>query len=259
MLLEAVKQQKPLILNYANTVTQQHVADGISMIGASPLMTQEVLEVPELVEIAQAVVINIGTLQEKDLPMVILMGQMANRAGKPVILDPVAVAMPYRSSFIQRLRVAVKFDIIRGNADEIAWFAESKGQGQGIDADTQASLQINIPQRAAQLTGAVIIQTGVVDVITDGEKTWLVENDNPLLAVNVGAGDLLSGLVGCFAAVTQDYVQAGLTATMLMATSGTLASDQVEHQPGQLMPVLMDQLYKMTWKKMQQISEVKQG
>lgn len=259
MLLEKIRMQHPLILNYANTVTQQHVADGISMLGASPLMTQEPLEISELVEISQAVVINIGTLQEKDLPALIQLGQTANQAGIPVILDPVAVAMPYRSNFILRLMAKVKFDLIRGNAAEIAWFAGSTSEGQGIDAVTQKEVQALIPQQAAQLTQAVIVQTGVTDVITDGEQSWYVQNNNPLLAVNVGAGDLLSGIVGCFAAVTKDYLQAGLAATMLMGAAGELASVNAKQQPGQLMPALMDQFYTITVSQIESISEVKQG
>lgn len=256
MLLEVIRKKHPLILNHANTVTQQHVADGISMLGASPLMSQEQLEIPEMVKISQAVVINIGTLQETTFPELILMGQIANQAEIPVILDPVAVAMPYRSDFVKRLMKEVNFDVIRGNAAEIAWFAGMSSQGQGIDADTRIEVQTSIPKRAAQLTGAVIVQTGATDVITDGKRILRVNNDNPLLAVNVGSGDLLSGIIGSFAAVTKDYLQAGLEATMLMGAAGQLASAKVHHQPGQLMPALMDQLYTITEKQIEQISEV---
>ena len=41
-LLTNIREQQPLVLNVANLVTMQRVADAINVLGASPLMTDEV-------------------------------------------------------------------------------------------------------------------------------------------------------------------------------------------------------------------------
>ncbi|WP_311134434.1 hydroxyethylthiazole kinase, partial [Weissella cibaria] len=51
-LLTNIREQQPLVLNVANLVTMQRVADAINVLGASPLMTDEVTEAEELVAIA---------------------------------------------------------------------------------------------------------------------------------------------------------------------------------------------------------------
>lgn len=66
-ILEKIQEKQPLILNLANFVTPQRVADAISFAGGSPLMTAEISESETLVEIADAVVVNIGTISEKGL------------------------------------------------------------------------------------------------------------------------------------------------------------------------------------------------
>lgn len=119
-LLANIREQQPLVLNVANFVTMQHVADAINVVGASPLMTNEPQEATELVRISSEVVLNIGTLSEAQWPLFLAVGQAANRQNKPVILDPVAVGMPYRAQFVRRLLENVHVDIIRGNASEIA-------------------------------------------------------------------------------------------------------------------------------------------
>lgn len=68
-ILSKIQRTQPLILNLANFVTPQRVADVISFIGASPLMTSEIAELESLVEISDAVVVNIGTISESTYPL----------------------------------------------------------------------------------------------------------------------------------------------------------------------------------------------
>ncbi|MBU7562350.1 hydroxyethylthiazole kinase [Weissella cibaria] len=243
-LLTNIREQQPLVLNVANLVTMQRVADAINVLGASPLMTDEVAEAEELVSIADAVVLNTGTLSEARWPLFVAVGQAANRQHKPVVLDPVAVGMPYRAQFVTRLLDMIKVDVIRGNAAEIGWFAGVTVAGQGIDAhDTDAHVANAV--NAAQQTGATIVQTGVIDVITDGQSTRQVTTNSPLLAVNVGAGDMLSGIVGAFVAVTDDYLLAGETAAQVLGQAGEQATAQGPNQPGTFVANLFDNLYQL--------------
>ena len=244
-ILEKIQEKQPLILNLANFVTPQRVADAISFAGGSPLMTAEISESETLVEIADAVVVNIGTISEKDYPLFLTICQLANQKHKPLILDPVAVNVPFRANFVKGLIQEVKFDIIRGNSAEIAWFADKESLNKGIDA-LESNLEVEHARVAAQKTGAVIIQTGKVDVISNGFEELFVETDSPLFKINVGCGDMLSAIVGTFAAVSDDLFKAAHEATEFFGESGVQATEQVENLPGNFVNRLLDKIYQAT-------------
>ncbi|MFC4653015.1 hydroxyethylthiazole kinase [Lactococcus nasutitermitis] len=241
-ILLTIQEKQPLVLNLANSVTQQHVADAISFLGASPLMTRASNELEELLSISSALVLNTGTINEEELPFFITAAKLANKMHKPVILDPVAVMMPYRASFVSRLIAEVKITIIRGNAAEIAWFAQSVVASKGIDAlDEQVNDHNAL--KAARQTNAVIVQTGRTDTITDGKKVLKVNTHSPLFKINVGCGDMLSAIIGAFASVSDSPLEAAFEATQLFGEAGELASTAVNNLPGNFVNTLLDTLY----------------
>ncbi|MBB5888751.1 hydroxyethylthiazole kinase [Lactovum miscens] len=242
VILKKIQEEHPLVLNLANSVTQQYVANVISYIGGSPLMTTAIEDVEELLSISNSLVLNTGTINEKELPLFIEAGRKANELGKPVVLDPVAVMLPYRASVISRLIKEVKFTVIRGNAAEIAWFAQSKIASKGIDAieDNTNSKNAII---ASQITGAVIVQSGQVDIITDGKSVLTVDTHSSFFKVNVGAGDMLSATIATFLAATTNSLQGAYEATILFGKAGERASQLVNNLPGDFIPKVLDVLY----------------
>ena len=83
-------------------------------IGASPLMSFSYEEVEDMVSIASAVVINIGTMNSSRLDLFVKAGKAANKYNKPVIFDPVGVfATKTRSEFVNKLLNEVKFDVVK--------------------------------------------------------------------------------------------------------------------------------------------------
>ncbi|GAK29916.1 hydroxyethylthiazole kinase [Weissella oryzae SG25] len=241
-IINQVREKQPLVLNLANTVTQQRVADVISYVGGSPLMTTASNELAELMQIASALVINIGTLNDELLPLYIEAGKLANQLNKPVILDPVAVTLPYRGEIVTALLKEIKVNIIRGNAAEIAWFANQTVAGKGIDAlDNQINEAIVLD--AAQKTGAIIVQSGPTDLIADGQQVIKITAHSDLFKINVGTGDMLSALIGTFSAVSADYFAAAVEATELFANSGVKAAQIVEQKPANFINALLDCLY----------------
>ena len=245
-LRDKIATTKPLILNLANSVTSQRVADVISMVGGSPLVTDDSQEIDELLAVSQALVINIGTVTDEQLAMMIKAGVKSNESEIPVVLDPVAVQLPYRSKCVQRLLQVIHFDYIRGNAAEIAWFADEDSQGTGIDA-LNDDINIETVKNAARKTGSVIVQSGAVDIISDGNQTVSVDYNNPALATNVGAGDMLSALVATFASVSNDKFTAAYVATLNMNLAGQkVAVISGNDRPGTYMPVFFDAIYGLT-------------
>ena len=60
--IEAIRQKSPVVHNITNYVVMNNTANALLAIGASPVMAHAEEEVEEMVNIASALVINIGTL-----------------------------------------------------------------------------------------------------------------------------------------------------------------------------------------------------
>ena len=118
-LLTRIKQEKPIILNLTNNVTMDFVANGLLSLGASPMISTAEQETEELVTLAHAVVINLGTLNSRFIQLCRHACLLANQLNRPIILDPVGAG----ASNIAQKPVAVVTgffnSVIRGNASEI--------------------------------------------------------------------------------------------------------------------------------------------
>ena len=91
-------------------------------------MTDEAKDIVDMVKLASAVVLNIGTLNERTIGSMILAGKEANKAKIPVILDPVgAGATRYRTDTVRKIMNEVKVSIIKGNEGEIGFLAGMGG------------------------------------------------------------------------------------------------------------------------------------
>ncbi|MGB9828380.1 MAG: hydroxyethylthiazole kinase, partial [Thermosphaera sp.] len=84
-----VRARKPLVHNITNFVVMNTTANALLALGASPIMAHSPEEVEELVESADSLVVNIGTLDESFTYSMIKAVLRAGELGKPVILDPV--------------------------------------------------------------------------------------------------------------------------------------------------------------------------
>ncbi len=79
---ELVKEKAPLVINITNKVTINDIANILSTIGASPIMTNDPREIEDLFNIAaqinSAVVLNIGTLNQEQIELMYKAAEIAN-------------------------------------------------------------------------------------------------------------------------------------------------------------------------------------
>ncbi|MEN2448755.1 hydroxyethylthiazole kinase, partial [Bacillus sp. JR_15] len=135
-LLEKVRAENPLVHNITNQVVTNFTANGLLALGASPVMANAKEEVAEMAQLADALVLNIGTLTKETVEAMIMAGQSANKKGIPVLLDPVGVgATAFRMKAAKQLLEQVNMTVVRGNAAEIAHLLEVDGwESKGVDA-----------------------------------------------------------------------------------------------------------------------------
>lgn len=204
-ILQQVRNRNPLVHNITNVVVTNFTANGLLALGASPFMAYAHEEVADVAAMAVAVMLNIGTLDPYTVQSIKLAGQAANRAGVPVVFDPVgAGATAYRTAAALEIVAEVKVDIVRGNVAEVAHVIGENWQIKGVDAGGGAGDRKELALRAARKLGCIVVITGEQDILTDGTQLNTVTNGHILLTRVTGTGCLLSSVVAAFAAVVQD-------------------------------------------------------
>src|SRR6187397_590720 len=112
--LRLLRERKPLVHQITNYVVMNETANATLALGALPVMAHAREEVEEMVGLAGALVLNIGTLSPHWVESMLLAGQAANAAGVPVVLDPVgAGATRYRTETARRLLDEVEVAVVR--------------------------------------------------------------------------------------------------------------------------------------------------
>src|SRR5690625_7633113 len=91
-------------------------ANGLLAFGGSPIMAKEPLELNDIARNVDGILINIGTLTEKDLQAMLLAGKIANQHNIPNVFGPVGVAgSDFTSSAIKQLLKEVKVTAFNSN------------------------------------------------------------------------------------------------------------------------------------------------
>lgn len=166
-ILERVRQVRPRVHCLMNTVVQKFTADGITVVGGIPSMTTSLEEIGAFVTKADAVTINLGTLDADRRKVIRFAVEIARAAGKPWILDPVHCDYsPSRLAFARDL-IALGPTIVRGNSAEMSLIGN--------------------------VANAVRIETGPVDQLRDATRSVRIVNGHPWMAKVTGTG-CLSGV-----------------------------------------------------------------
>jgi hydroxyethylthiazole kinase len=260
-LVEKVREQNPLVHNITNVVVTNFTANGLLALGASPVMAYAKEEVAEMASIASALVLNIGTLTEEVVEAMILAGKSANEHGVPVIFDPVGVgATTYRIETAKRLVKEVKISVIRGNVAEIANTIGEAWTIKGVDAVDGHGDVVELAKKAAKVLETVVVITGKRDVVTDGERVYIVKNGHPNLTKVTGTGCLLTSVIGAFVAVERDAVIAATEALTYYGVAAEFAAKYTsEHGIGLFQVDFLNQLHTLTGDTIRKFAVVEKG
>ena len=133
-LMAKVRQTVPLVHHITNYVTVNDCANICICAGGSPVMTDAAPDVPDMVSIASATVLNMGTLNPRTVESMFLAAKAARVKGVPIILDPVgAGATAYRTDTAREL-MSFGPSVIKGNAGEIGILSGMGGEVKGVDS-----------------------------------------------------------------------------------------------------------------------------
>ncbi len=241
--LRAIRSRSPLVHNITNYVVMNNTANALLAAGASPVMAHAVDEAEDMVKLASALVINIGTLSQTWIDGMLKAGKAANKKGIPVVLDPVgAGATPYRTRTARQIMKECLLSVIRGNASEIMAVAGIKSTTRGVDSLDESHAAIDAARMLTENTGAVIVVSGIVDMVICKNAIIRVNNGSPLMAKVTGMGCTATALIGAFVAVNSNHFHASAHAMALMGIAGEMAADKAAG-PGSMQMHFTDALY----------------
>ena len=214
-MLQRLRDARPRVHCLMNSVVQKLVADGLSALGAIPSMTSSVDEVSSFVAKADALVVNLGTLDDQRRQAIRLALDTARDKAKPWVLDPAHCdySLP-RAAFAQEL-LAYGPAVLRANASEF--------------------VLLTVPDPV------VGVRTGATDLVKYGTRSLAIENGHPLTAKVTGTGCLSGAIIAAFLAVERDAFQAA-AAAMLVVGVATEMAGETAHGPGSFEPAFLDAL-----------------
>ncbi|WP_035485884.1 hydroxyethylthiazole kinase [Geminicoccus roseus] len=239
--LDAIRTRRPLVHNITNYVVMNSTANALLAVGASPAMVHAAEEVEEFVGIADALVVNIGTLSTPWITAMELAAARALALGKPWVLDPVGAGATRLRTDTGRALLAHRPSLIRGNGSEIMALAGAGAATRGVDSTAGSDLALDAARRLAGETGAVVVVTGATDHVTDGRQTLSCANGDARMTRVTGLGCSLSALTAACLAVEPDRLLAGLAACAILGVAGEIAAD-TSNGPGSLQVAILDRL-----------------
>lgn len=229
-LVEKVRTRAPRVHCLMNTVVQKLVADGLSALGAIPSMTSSPGEVEAFVVKADALTVNLGTLDAQRREAIGLAVGAAALHERPWVLDPAHCDYsPTRAAFAQELLTRGPA-VLRANAAEYDLLV--------VPEDT------------------VAIRTGRDDRVALGGHALVVGNGDPLMAKVTGTGCLSGAVTVAFLAVADDPLAASAAAMLAMGVSAEIAAGHARG-PGSFEPALLDALATVTAKDIIQRAKVR--
>lgn len=245
-----IREKNPIVFHITNMVTINDCANITLALGASPLMSFCEEELEDILSFSSTLVLNIGTMDKAMRKMAVKAGKIANKLGKPVILDPVgAGASKVRMVLVEELIKNVDFAVIKGNMAEIKSIAGIKNKNnKGVDSVENFEKADEIAIDLANKLNTVIALTGKQDVVTDGKRIAKINNGTPILGKVTGTGCMTASLIGSACAVESDYFLGATIGVSIMGISGEIAEFRLTEGQGSssLRVGIIDSVYNIT-------------
>lgn len=247
--LACVRRNTPLIHHITNYVTVNDCANAVIALGGSPVMADDAGEVEEMVSMASALVLNIGTLNARTVQSMMLAGKKANGLGIPIVLDPVgAGATSLRTRTAHQLIEALHPVVVRGNMSEIKSLAGLNVRTRGVDSTAGMEGAEAVAQNLSEKLDCVVAITGRMDFVAFNKQLCVIRNGHEMLSRITGAGCMTTSLVGtCLGAVDDPWIAAS-AGIACMGVAGELAHEQLQslEGPGTFKARLLDCIFRIS-------------
>jgi hydroxyethylthiazole kinase len=228
--LARIRARRPRVHCITNSVAQNFTANMLLAAGAIPSMTIAVEEIADFVAGADALLVNLGTLDPERCAAI---GLAVKAAGErvPWVLDPVLVDRSAPRAEYAKTLVADHPRAIRLNGAEFRALAAAEPSAAAL-------------ARYGAQHASIIGLTGDRDIVTDGSRTVTIRNGDPLMAKVTAMGCAASAIVAACIAVEPDAWRATAAGLILIGVAGEVAATTARG-PGTFAVAVLDALHRL--------------
>jgi len=228
-----VMAEKPLIHCITNHISINDCANVVLAVGAKPIMAEHPLEVSDITASSKALAVNLGNINDTRMKSILISGKTALEKNIPSIIDIVGVGCSnLRLDFTKKFIVECHPSVIKGNMSELKALCGMESGAKGIDVGEKDAVtndnllhSIHMLKSLSLQTGSVVAATGVIDIITDGTATYLIENGCKMLSMITGTGCMLNVLTAVFIS-TKNILSGTVLATTFMGICGERSQNE---------------------------------
>lgn len=228
-LLPRLRQRAPKVHCITNTVAQPITANVLLAAGATPSLTTSEDEIAAFTASADAVLVNLGTLDAERRRAIHIALDAADSRKIPWLLDPVFVERSVLRFGYARELLARKPSAIRLNTAEFTALTGEPATAGAV-------------QSFAKSCGAIVALTGAVDVVSDGARVASIGNGDPLMGKITAMGCAGSAFATAALAVQPDAFIAVACALTVFGVAGECAA-AISKGPGTLAFAIIDTLH----------------
>ncbi|WP_436933506.1 hydroxyethylthiazole kinase [Halovenus marina] len=244
--LDRLRETEPLIQYLTNEVTKNDLAQITLHWGGLPVMSDAPEESVEMADLASGMLLNTGRMSDMNVEALHNAGQRASERSIPVVLDPVgAGATPTRMSVAQSLLDSVDVSIIKGNYGEISALAGSEAEVKGVESVGEYESIEATAQALADATGAVVVASGVTDVVADADQSYAITGGHEMMGEIVGTGCMLGATLATVHGATEDTLHSALAGTIAFNIAGERAADLPHNGPASYRINFLDSVFGM--------------
>lgn len=225
-LLALVRERRPRVHCITNSVVQEITANVLLAAGAIPSMTTSPEEIAHFAASADALLVNLGTLDGERRDAIDVALEVARDDGIPWVLDPVLIDRSEPRAELARSLAMKEPRVVRANAGEFGALIHGAADSETLD-------------RFALDNITVAACTGAIDLVTSGAKRARIENGHPYMAQVTGIGCAETALVAAFVAVEDDEFIAAVAGLLTMGVAGDIAGKDAKG-PGSFAVALVD-------------------
>lgn len=159
-----------------------------------------------------------------------------------------AGATSLRREAVKTIMANGYLDVIKGNEGEIKTvFGSSQEQQRGVDSSStlDASQKAKLVKELAAREKNVVVMTGKTDFVSDGVRTFAIDNGHEYLGMVTGTGCTLGTTISAaIASRKTDRLVAVIAAILHFEIAAEVAASRPEVRgPGSFVPAFLDELY----------------
>ncbi len=246
-----LRERNPLIHCITSPIAINDCANAVLAVGARPICAEHPAEVRGITAISASLGVTLANITDARAESLMLSGDEALKRGLRSVIDAVGVnCSPFRMELAKRFVKECRPAVIKGNLSEIRALAGASFGNQGIDtadedqvrSDRPGSLEktAEILKDLARRSGAVILASGITDVLTDGTETIAVSNGVSDMARVTGTGCILNCLTAAFLSAAETPLDAAACAVLLLGIAGETALPERKKGLGSYHVALID-------------------